>query len=240
MGQPPPSDDRPRVFLGMPHYDAITSGAMVGWMAATYGHVILPFGPGAVGSSFLCGAFNDLWCFAMNHRDAGNITHFAMIHADVEPEIGWLDLLAKELHDRELTVLSAIIPIKKDKDLEPDTPMSTGLGNRHDPWGDNNLFRRSSRETMPPTITPADVCGPNDVLLINTGLWIADLRHPAWDRFPGFNVHARVRKGPKGWVAAQRTEDWEFARWLDSEGVPYGATWLVEVGHKGGGLWRNR
>ena len=232
--------DRPRVFLGMPHYDSITAGAMAGWAFPTDGHVTVPFNPASVGSSFLCGAFNDLMCMALNLRDAGHITHFAMIHADVEPEGNWLDVLANELHTRALTVLSAVIAIKEDRDRVPDYRMSTAIGDRDDPWCVKSPIRRSDLGRLPETFTGADVCGPDEVLLINTGLWIADLSHPAWDRFPGFDVHARMTKGPQGWRAEQRTEDWEFSRWLDREGVPYGATTRVAVGHRGTGTWRNR
>jgi len=48
--------------------------------------------------------FNILWCHALNEAEAGNITHFAMLHLDVVPLVDpddplWLDVLMGELEE---------------------------------------------------------------------------------------------------------------------------------------------
>ena len=47
--------------------------------------------------------FNSLWANALNLAAAGEATHFAMLHADVAPQEGWLDILADEL-DRKSAI----------------------------------------------------------------------------------------------------------------------------------------
>lgn len=183
--------------------------------------------------------FNMCLADALDLRDAGKATHMAMLHDDVCPEPGvrWLDELADEMVRFDLEFISAVIPIK---DGVADPPTSTAIGDAADPWRVVRRIHLSERAAMPETFFPANVCQPGEVLLVNTGLWLADLRHPAWDAFAGFDTCTRVVVGEDGRRRAEmRPEDWELSRHLAAHGVRYGATWRVPLWHEGKGRWSN-
>lgn len=192
------------------------------------------------GNSLTPNAFNDLLLAALNLRDEGEITHFAMIHSDVEPlTINWLDVLYAESIAYNAAIVSTVIPIKND-DFDP--PTSTAIGYRDDPW---KLVRRihvSERLNMPQTFNRHMLGLPDDqVLLVNTGLWLTNLTHPAWDHFPGFHVVTRIDRDAENRRVAQcRPEDWEMSRFMDAMKVPVAATWKVAVKHWGDKAWTNR
>ena len=243
------SDFYPTVLVGLPHNGTITPGAARGFHNCTNGAVRLfrgrdtPSGDprflngSEFGSSFLPGAFNSLLVNALDLRDRGAITHFAMVHSDVEPSGYWLDELWAEMETGGYMLVSACIAIKEDT---ADWPVSTAIGDARDRWNSKRCLRLSDRERLPLTFTAADVCEPDEVLLLNTGLWLTDLRHPFWDHFEGFNTVARITYGNEGQrIAQQRTEDWEFSHDLHDFGAPVAATWRVPVKHRGGRDWPN-
>lgn len=230
--------DRPKVFVGMPRYGTVHPGAAQHLFRAQSSHINVAYT--AHGQNSLTpNAFNDLLLAALNLRDEGKVTHFAMIHADVEPStFHWLDVLFTESVFHHVPVIAAVVPIKNDV---PDPPTSTAIGYRDDPW---KLVRRihvSERSTLPPTFTRHSIGLPDDqLLLINTGLWLANLTHPAWDYFPGFGIVTRITRDSEGRRVAQcRSEDLEMSRFLDRHKVPYAATWKVGVKHWGDKAWTN-
>lgn len=228
---------RPRVFLGMPAYGGISPGAADAFYNPTRGGVDVVHA--RVASNSLTGhCFNVLLAEALDLRDAGAVDHFAMMHADVCPGEGWLDELHAEMVGHSLDVVSAVIPIKAD---EPDPPTSTAVGHGPDPWCVLHRLHVSSRGLYPETFAGPDACTPGEVLLVNTGLWLADLTHPAWDDFPGFNIVTRIGRDDSGRrVAQMRPEDWELSRHLHRRGARVGATWRLRVGHEGTRTWWNR
>jgi hypothetical protein len=239
----------PTVLVGLPHNGTITPGAARGFHVCTAGAVRLfrgrdePSGDPRLlngsefGSSFLPGAFNSLLVNALDLRDRGAVTHFAMIHSDVEPSGYWLDELWAEMQAGDFAVVSAVIALKEDV---PDPQVSTAIGDARDRWNSLRCLHVSDRDRLPQTFTAADVCGPDEVLLLNTGLWLTDLRHPFWDAFTGFDTHARITRGNEGQrIAQQRTEDWEWSHDLHDFGASVAATWRVPVKHRGGRDWPN-
>src|SRR5512144_2867058 len=87
---------RPVVFVGMPCYEGVTAQAARGLYAPTSGGVLAK--TTVVGQSSLAPvAFNGLLTHALNDRDSGLVSHFAMIHPDVDPCLAWLDILWHEL-----------------------------------------------------------------------------------------------------------------------------------------------
>ena len=88
------TDTRKKALLGMPGYGQVTGGAARGFFRSSAKlDVVLRMQE----SSLLAQNFNALWCEALNlHRKRG-LDYFAMSHADVEPQDGWLDTLVEEL-----------------------------------------------------------------------------------------------------------------------------------------------
>ena len=92
------TEDRPLVLVGMPHYGAVEAGASQGFYCPTRGSVRIA-NCVAMSASNTGASFNDILVEALAGRDAGEFTHFAMIHADIEPRFApypeplWLDWL---------------------------------------------------------------------------------------------------------------------------------------------------
>jgi hypothetical protein len=152
-----------------------------------------------MGCSLLCKGFNELWTLALNNQAELGFTHFAMLHSDIVPEDGWLDLLVDEQQRTGADVVSCVSPLKSGEGLT-----STAI----DGDGEWNLSRRlTMREVMklPETFGVED-CGvpdcspssphwnPNRRLLVNTGCWIADLSKP-WVRQFHFRTEDRIVVG---------------------------------------------
>jgi hypothetical protein len=224
-------------LLATPHYGAIDIGTTLSIMRAVKDSSIIHvphFGESC--SSVLPHAFNELLAQALMLRDDGRITHFAMIHADVEAPRGWLDTLYGEMWTRGLAAISAVIPIKNQ-----DGRTSTSIGDVNNRWAVRRCIHLHEREMLPATFTAKDVCKDGELLLINTGLMLLDLRYEFWNTF-AFQFHNRIvqaadREGNSGYMAQQRTEDWEMSHDLHAAGLPYGATWRVKVKHHGRGTW---
>ena len=192
-----------------------------------------------VSTSLLPQAFNELLCKALDSRDRGEATHFAMLHADVWPEPFWITDLWRLMRTHEADVVSVVIPIKRPGWLET----STAIGYRSDPWRVRHITHRD-RDRYPLTFGAADVCTTDDeLLLVNTGCWLADLRHPAWDAFTdtgGFGFETRITRNPDGTRKPEiQPEDWRMSRVLTDHGAKLLATWEVHVQHGGFGWWAN-
>lgn len=172
---------------------------------------------------------------ALNQRDAGKITHFAMVHSDVSCEAGWLNKLWSIARSRGDVVVSAVVPIKEPARLKT----SCAIGCRWDKYGVKRFINTTDRLRMPKTFSTKDVATEEDeILLINTGLWIADLRNEFWDEF-AFGFDDTIGRDPNTGkrVAMVCSEDWRLARELDAAGVPYSATWEIPVEHTGPSVW---
>lgn len=228
------NDTRPSVFLALPHYGQGHVGSV---LAATLGGGRRKARVACVvdqGISLLPMNFNTLLDRAIKARNEGLVTHFAMVHSDVQARAGWLDILAGELEETGANLISAVIPIKSDEGLT-----STAIGTVEDPWS-YRYVHLEDRANLPATFGPDDVCDDDEVLLVNTGLWLCDLRDPFWDtacfRFvtrTGFDADGRR-------VSEIRPEDWELSRDMDAAGLQYRATWKVDIVHHGNHGYRNR
>lgn len=238
----------PRVALACPSYcNQIHTGSARAILSATLDG-LAPGRPRVVAhvwnsASLLAHNFNNALRAALDARDDTTIpnderpTHFVMLHADLEP-VGrdWMARLWSVMQREGCDVLSAVVPIK-----EPTRERtSTAIGDRSDDWKVNRHITAADLGKTPPTFRGRDVCGPGEVLLVNTGLWMADLRRSFWDDFPGFQIRDRITRDESGRRVCQvRPEDWEFSRWLDSVGADYAATWEIPVHHYGEEGWPN-
>lgn len=236
----PDEHEIPRVFLGVPHYGPVSMGLLQSITLCVRDRNLIQLAAHAQSSSsVLPHCFNSLWCHALEARDKGQVTHFAMCHSDIIAEPGWLDRLYSAMWAEELDLVSAVVPIKG-----PTGRTSTAVGVETDPWSVPRCIYLHDRKTLPETFTTHHVRrNPGDVLLVNTGLMLLDLRRPYWDDF-AFQFHTRIRKtvlpdGSVEYASDQRSEDWEMSHHLHRHGARYGATWAVRLRHEGGAMYPN-
>lgn len=209
--------ERFRVALAMPG-PSFNWGAVSGLVTATRGaNAVTPLNSGNGWDDM-----NILWVKALNMAKAGIITHFAMLHSDVHPSIGWVDILAAEMSRLGADLISTAIALK-----HPSGLTSSGVGDKDYHWA---AFRRfTMRELhggMPETFSIADTDHPHRYLLHNTGCWLADLRNPAWRTVDehgmlvaSLNFPIGAQLMPDGEFEARReSEDWYFSRMIS--GLP--------------------
>lgn len=179
-------------------------------------------------SSLLPTNHNQLLCDALNERING-VTHLAMLHNDIAPCHGWVDILLEEMSANHLDVISAVVPLKNGKGLT-----STGVGS---PGSQYAVRRVSLKELfdLQETFTVNDLpyrqdedCG----LLVNTGCFLMKLDQP-WVDGLHFRQHDRlVFELKTGLHKAQAiSEDWDFSRQLFYRGARIGATRKVPLYH---------
>ena len=220
--------DKPKVFVGMPHYGAVHIGAARGlFLGPSRGKLTYQFY--SVNMSVLTAAFNHLWVAALNRLQTDGITHFAMIHADVEPVDGWADVLMEELTRLNADVVSTVIPLKSESGLT-----STAVD---EPDGMRRLTLREIYR-LPETFDSADVGGRP--LLVNTGLFLADVRKP-WAERVCFHIEDETFRDAEGrWQYRFRPEDWNFSKFLHRSQCKVFATRKVAVKHHGDRAWDNQ
>lgn len=179
------------------------------------GHSLLPF------------CFNRIWCDALNYKRACPVTHFAMIHDDVCPEPGWLDVLLDELDATGADMVSAVAPIKNGYGLT-----STAVDVGGNPWVPRRLSMTEVFD-LPETFGVDDVPWrePDSRLLVNTGLWVCRF-DGGWPEQVCFRQQDRIERQPNGdYVARTIPEDWDFSRQLQSHGLKVVATRKVGLYH---------
>jgi hypothetical protein len=169
-------------------------------------------------ASLLPLSFNLLWTQALAARQLDGTTHFAMLHDDVLPAAGWLDVLLHELEWLEADIVSAVVPIKDHQGLTS-TALETG-----DVWNPRRLTMKEIFDRQE-TFT-------HDGILLNTGCWVCDLRKPWCDKV-WFKQQDRVVKKDDGTYSAETiSEDWDFSRQVRAlGGIRLYATRKVQLDH---------
>lgn len=196
-------------------------------------------------SSFSSNGFDDfniVWAQALNAFEAGSVTHFAMLHSDVVPQPGWLDVLLGEIEELKADVVSCVIPIKDGRGVT-----STGIGNPACRWAPFRRFTMHEIMEMPSTFSISDTEYPDKFLLHNTGCWVCDLRSPIFRQTDKngnaecyFNFPTAVRRGEDGrWVHYRESEDWFFSKKLAKLGAKTYATRKVSLFHRGAAEYSN-
>lgn len=118
--------------------------------------------------------FNQFWANAISIQEAtGKLTHFAMLHDDIVPESGWLDILMEDLLLSGAVMVSAVVPIKDPLGLS-----STAIDNPKDPFQVERRLSMHEIEKLPLVFGSGDCGYPDRLLLANTGCWVCDLTHP--------------------------------------------------------------
>ena len=239
--KPPPGPAK--VFVGLPSYGQVSDHALDGIIQATMADDAAVGGwhLKALRQSLLAYCFNGLVCSALNTRDEHHWTHFALHHADIGAQPGWLDLMVKEMAAVGADVLSAVVPIKDDRGLT-----STGL--RH---LTNNCTRRLTMKEvlkLPETFTRAEAGAKDgEVLAINTGLLLFRLDQPWVTEIDddgclpwAFNIKDKIRMAANGkFVPLVWPEDWQFSSWCARRGLKVFATRKVKLSHYGESAYNN-
>jgi hypothetical protein len=186
--------------------------------------------------SLLALGFNSFVCDALNDAERLDIGYFGMMHSDIIPEPGWLDILWRELHEYQADVVSAVIPIKDPRGLT-----STAIDDPKDSFDVLRRLTTAEVHSLPETFNGAD-CGHPGRLLVNTGLWLARLEVlERWaDEYAGcFTIRDRIIKRPADGkrFAQAAPEDWNFSRDLNRLGASVYATRAVRLKHVGQFEW---
>jgi hypothetical protein len=231
------ADENIRVFLGRPGYGEEPAGAGRGLYKASRGKICGKTPQILIceqNGSLLAQNFNALWCMALNECAKGEgVDYFAMLHSDIMPDDGWVDVLIEELEAKELDVLGTPVPIKDQNGL-------TSLALAHD---SGDPFRVQARLTMteiyqlPETFTSEDLGRP---LLLNTGCWVCKF-DPEWARKVRFTINDAIAFNPKTgtYFAQVEPEDWYFSRLCHELGLKIGATRKVKLNHIGKAAFGN-
>lgn len=215
------------VILAMPHRGAPLNGAARAFYALpTAGR----FSAHAItdSHSILIHNFNTLWAGARNLRKETGAKYFAMLHDDVVPSPGWLDILVDELELYDADVVSAVCPIKT---LQGRT--STAVGDPHDIWS-TRLRQLTMTEVMqlPETFGRDDIDWPDcpECLLVNTGCWVCRL-DADWVPDICFRTETRIDEVNGECVARCFPEDWAMSVDLHHAGAKVLATRKVFLWH---------
>ncbi|MFA6244226.1 MAG: hypothetical protein WC655_25005 [Candidatus Hydrogenedentales bacterium] len=241
---------KPTIFLAQPLYcrDVDCGSILAATINATGGKLTVAYS--RHGGSSLPQVFNNLWVQALGQRD--KYTHFAMLHSDVEPEGGWLDILYDELIRTQATVMSAVVAIKDEKGVS-----STAVGVNDDLY-DYRRITMTELMKLPQTFSVADVRAAGiwpdyfagetpRCLLVNTGCWITDLSWPGWHvqdeqgffKFKYEQLH-RIQQWPDGRYNCEfAPEDWLMSRYVANNGGRVMATRLFKTIHVGTQLYPN-
>lgn len=228
MTIPKIESERPveRVYLGMPCHgnlvnegviDAVACGSKRGLIAAKQ---VLNF-------SILPHNFNMLWANALHRRKLG-ITHFAMLHADIGPEVGWLDKMVDLMNEHEADVLSAVVPIKSDQGLTSTAMDDEKVGAMDPYWRPRRLTMREVHKKYAGTFT-------HEKLLVNTGCLLVDFRKP-WVEKICFRFETTMMPHPfmeGALLPLVVPEDWAFSRDAKKLGAKVFATREVKLYHEG-------
>lgn len=242
---------RPKVYLALPSYDRrIDLGAAVSFsniklaksgetlQLAPY-DVVIEGGQG----SLIGDSFNQFWANALNRRAAEGFTHFAMLHADIQPmRPDWLLSLLTEMTLHDAAVVSQIVAIKNHHGQT-----SAAWLNWPYPWNGGVIpanYRGLYHKRDCRNITTAELATlprtweapPGQRLLMNTGCWIADLRAPCFNgpHPPYFCVDTWLTREPDGTIVKHcLPEDWHFALQVADLGGKVCCTQATPVIHWG-------
>ena len=216
-------------LLGMPAYGGPTMAAARAFFRARANPstLKLTYQQASLLDSNCCA----LWAQALNLSRAGRApTYFAMLHADVQPPDFWLDTLIAELEDRQLDVLSAVVPIKDQHGLT-----STALGGgSDDPWRCHCRLTLADVYRLPETFTAADCGHPGRPLLFNTGCFVCRFDE-RWARYCSFSSQTRIvfDEGEGRYLVEAEPEDWHFARDCHRQGLRIACTRKLSLSHRG-------
>lgn len=184
--------------------------------------VILPHG-----EAFVDRSFTNCWAKGLSMRRQTGLTHFGMVHVDVEVlKTGWLSLLMDELERQDADLLSVVLPIKSAHGYT-----STAVMDEQGRW--RRLTMQEVAAIPFVTFDAAQAGFPGCRLLTSTGLWVARFTEE-WCERCWFETRTRlVKRGPDDFAVEHFPEDWSFALKLHAAGRRVLATTLLDCNHWG-------
>lgn len=220
----PKPEIKPRVALLYPSYNGwfMHAGAIP---SQRYSQTVIKNG-----TSIITTTFNKMLCEVLNSKE--EFSYLAMIHADIVPDMYFIDTLIEELESNNLDMLSAVVPIKDERGLT-----STGLEVENTQWAVRRLTMREIYDEwkLPATFRVEDipVRKGQQGLLLNSGCWVM-----RWDRKWRQNLFFRQHDRIVWSLSEQKfgnesaSEDWDWSRQLLSRGCRLGATTKVGLYHQ--------
>ena len=227
-----PTPSKYNVFLAVPNAGSILPCCAMAFAQSTANKHNITFSPQQFGD--IPHNFNMLWCNALQMRgEPNNITHFAMLHTDIGANTFWLDTLIEEMDRLDADIMSTIVAIKDGRGLTTTGIRYPGV------WG-TRRFTMKEIMRLPETFSVTDTDEPDQILAINTGLWVCRLPQSGWpDKMPGFQNEHKIT-----WINNEPcpmfdSEDWMFSDWAASQGLKVYATRKVKAGHQGAYTFEN-
>jgi len=179
-------------------------------------------------SSFLNHSFNLYWCDALNKTPRP--TRWAMHHADMAAEPGWLDTLLDIMDETNADAVACVAAIK---DNSGDTNAAIITSSSENTTSLRRLTIAECKE-LPDVFTSEHVNAP---LLLNTGLWVVRFDQKWAEEFPGFSFNNKIVKSNGKYVAECMSEDWKFSIWAHSKKLKLVATTRIKTLHFGTRAW---
>lgn len=174
---------------------------------------------------------------ALNAQEKGiNVTHLLMLHNDVVPEQGWIDILMEEIIRTGADVMSCVIPIKDLYGLS-----STAIDSIDNPFEVERRLTMTEVFRLPETFDQRDCGYPDRRLLVNTGCFVMDFTKP-WRKLLNPDGTLKLtftspdqigRRKDGNWEAQHSPSDWGFSRYVQQHGGKVMATRKVKLLHMG-------
>jgi hypothetical protein len=219
----------PKVFIAIPNTGLVSATVIPGLLQCG-----ACAGPQLGNHSSLPYNFNLLWSIALNQREEVGWTHWAMHHADISAQPGWLAIMLEEMKKFGADSLSCVVPIK-----QPDVGL-TSTGMYYPDLKDTRRLTIYEAHELPETFGEEEVrdffqC-PDGILVVNTGLWLCDFTKP-WVEDVHFAQPSRIFKtmvnGKKVFKPWFLPEDWRVSRYFKKIGLKVMATRKVSLAHDG-------
>lgn len=221
----------PRIFLCNPTHDRKVDGGIALQYSGIGGYEEYEVIPAMGMNSLLPTNFNQLWCNALNARKEYGVTHFAMLHSDLCPlKRDWLRVLLYEMITHKAHVVAAMSPIKTDSGLMSAAWWPNRSTDRDD------IFHITEKDLQQFPITFDSSANPGHRLLMNTGMWLADIREPKIESC-FFEIKSWTYSVDGVWYARDIPEDWNFSLQLHNRGLRLFCTQRIPVTHWGVKGW---
>ena len=218
-----------RVFLALPG-PAISFATVQSVLSLTDSLHTVQVANAAVGTF----GFQLLYTQAINAHQNGEISHFAMLHSDVQPMGQWLDILLDDMGN-DYDLVSAVSAIKDNRGLS-----SSGVGDLADPWTPHRRWTMKELQEFPEVFTAADAGYPDRVLLHNNACFAVDLRSECWRKtgpdgalLATHQFPSRTAHDGHWWVCRGESEDWYYSRTAHLAGARSAITRRVRMVHTG-------
>ncbi len=235
-----------KILLGVPSSGMISEGSSKASWLASLDHDVIRVPSCDSGPNF-----NRCWVQGLNAGMKGEITHFAMLHADltiIEEVDGkrWLDILIAEMEAYAADFISVPVAIKDHRGLT-----SAGVGTMKNRWNPHRRFTVKELQKLPPTFNAEQVGYTEaDKYLIHSGAvccW--DMRQAVWYKTDAagrcrfvFNFEEDIRldgEQRREWKVFQDSEDWAFSKLLRQANVRDFMTSKIKVAHHGSMAFAN-